>query len=311
MRAWMQRFLLALTLLWVPALAEAEPVAPVHPVLASGDMRTNLDLSGLWHYSIDPYRDGMAGFHGGDPGLGHRRYDTTDVAAAMRDDPAALYEYDMTRSPTSTLPASWMTHDATMRHYRGLVWYQRDFTADPKPGERQFLRFGAVNYRARIYLNGKSVGAHEGGFTTFAFEVTGLLKPGANQITIGVDSERSDTDLPPPVTDWETYGGITRAVTLVTTPATYVDDAWVRLTRDRRIAVDAVLDGKGAAGGALTLAIPALGLTLDGKADAAGHWSVSVPVPARSEEHTSELPSLMRISYAVFCLNKKNNNHKT
>src|SRR3546814_12522879 len=60
MRAWMQRFLLALTLLWVPALAEAEPVAPVHPVLASGDMRTNLDLSGLWHYSIDPYRDGMA-----------------------------------------------------------------------------------------------------------------------------------------------------------------------------------------------------------------------------------------------------------
>src|SRR3546814_11937111 len=78
------------------------------------------------------------------------------------------------------------------------------FTADPKPGERQFLRFGAVNYRARIYLNGKSVGAHEGGFTTFAFEVTGLLKPGANQITIGVDSERSDTDLPPPVTDWET-----------------------------------------------------------------------------------------------------------
>src|SRR3546814_1453568 len=31
---------------------------------------------------------------------------------------------------------------------------------------------------------------------------------------------------------------------------------------------------------------------------------------ARSEEHTSELPSLMRISYAVFCLNKKNNNNK-
>src|SRR3546814_4637412 len=32
---------------------------------------------------------------------------------------------------------------------------------------------------------------------------------------------------------------------------------------------------------------------------------VSVAVPARSEEHTSELPSLMRISYAVFCLKKK------
>ncbi|WP_245968688.1 glycoside hydrolase family 2 protein [Hephaestia caeni] len=279
-----------------PALVEAQPVAPVHPVLASGDLRTNLDLSGQWHYSIDPYRDGMAGFHGGDPGLGHRRYDTTDVAAAMRDDPAALYEYDMTRAPTATLPSSWLTHDATMRHYRGLVWYQRSFTADPRPGERQFLRFGAVNYRAHVYLNGKSVGAHEGGFTTFAFEVTGLLKPGANQITVGVDSDRSDTDLPPPVTDWETYGGITRAVTLVTTPATYVDDAWVRLTRDGRIAVDAVLDGKGAAGGALTLAIPALGLTLDGKADAAGHWTARVPAPVALERWSPDTPRLYDVT---------------
>src|SRR3546814_12264813 len=116
----MQRFLLALTLLWVPALAEAEPVAPVHPVLASGDMRTNLDLSGLWHYSIDPYRDGMAGFHGGDPGLRHRSYDTTDVAAAMRDDPAALYQYDIKRSPPAMQPASGMPHDATLGTHRGL-----------------------------------------------------------------------------------------------------------------------------------------------------------------------------------------------
>src|SRR3546814_8722668 len=82
MRAWMQRFLLALTLLWVPALAEAEPVAPVHPVLASGDMRTNLDLSGLWHYSIDPYRDGMAGFHGGDPGRSEEH--TSELQSLMR-----------------------------------------------------------------------------------------------------------------------------------------------------------------------------------------------------------------------------------
>src|SRR3546814_17910273 len=83
-----------------------------------------------------------------------------------------------------------------------------------------------------------------------------------------------------------------RAVTLVTTPPTYVDDAWVRLTRDRRIAVDAVLDGKGAAGGALTLAIPALGLTLDGKADAAGTWSVSVPVPAALARWSPATPRL-------------------
>src|SRR3546814_7550571 len=34
--------------------------------------------------------------------------------------------------------------------------------------------------------------------------------------------------------------------------------------------------------------------------------TTSLPAPARSEEHTSELQSLMRISYAVFCLKKKN-----
>ncbi|HVI97644.1 MAG TPA: glycoside hydrolase family 2 TIM barrel-domain containing protein [Sphingomonas sp.] len=277
-------------------MASAQPVAPVHPVLASGDLRAHRDLSGLWHYSVDPYRDGTAGFHGGDPGLGHRRYDTTDVAAAMRDDPGALYEYDMARSPTATLPSSWLTHDVTMRHYQGLVWYQRTFQADPKPSERQFLRFGAVNYRARVFVNGKPVGAHEGGFTTFAFEVTGLVKKGENQITVGVDSDRSDTDLPPPVTDWETYGGITRAVTLVTTPALYVDDAWVRLTRDGRIAVDAMLDGEGAAGHALTLAIPELGLRLEGKADAQGRWSASVPPPAALERWSPETPRLYDVT---------------
>ena len=85
------------------AAPEAPPLIP-HPVLAAGDMRQHLSLDGVWHYSIDPYGDGEAAFHGGDPGKGHRRYDTTDVAQAMRDDPRALYECDMARAPTATLP---------------------------------------------------------------------------------------------------------------------------------------------------------------------------------------------------------------
>ena len=101
------------------------------PVLAAGDLRAHLDLSGVWHYSIDPYRAGQAGFHGEAPGESQRRYATTDVEQTMRDRPSALFEYDMTRAPVATLPSSWLTHSAEMRHYRGLVWYQRDFTADP------------------------------------------------------------------------------------------------------------------------------------------------------------------------------------
>ena len=60
---------------------------------------------------------------------------------------------------------------------------------------------------------------------------------GDNQVTVGVDSERGADDVPPPVTDWEDYGGITREVVLVLVPETYVDDAWVRLTGDGRCRV--------------------------------------------------------------------------
>ncbi|TPG38024.1 beta-glucuronidase [Sphingomonas koreensis] len=294
----------AVVFLALSGLGAAQPtdsaasVDPVHvaPVLAAGDLRDHLDLSGLWHYSIDPYRTGLAGFHGEDPGESQRRYAIIDVEQAMRDHPSALYEYDMALAPTATLPSSWLTHSAEMRYYKGLVWYQRSFAADPKPGERQFLRFGAANYRAHVYLNGKFVGDHEGGFTTFAFDVTGLLKKGENQITVGVDDERTAQDLPPPVTDWETYGGLTRAVTVVTTPATYVDDAWVRLSRDGRIAVTAHVDGKAAAGLPLTLSIPALGLSLNGKADGQGNWTATAAAPTTLQRWSPETPTLYDVS---------------
>jgi beta-glucuronidase len=293
----------ALALVAITTLGAAPPPSGLAtdpaPVLAAGDLRSHLDLSGVWHYSIDPYRTGDAGFHGEAPDASQRRYAEIDVAQAMRDHPAALYEFDMARAPTATLPSSWLTHSPEMRYYRGLVWYQRTFSADPKSGERQFLRFGAANYRAHVYLNGKHVGDHEGGFTTFAFEVTGLLRKGENQITVGVDDERTAQDLPPPVTDWETYGGLTRAVTVVTTPATYIDDAWVRLTRDGRIAVTAHVDGTAAAGLAVKLTIPALGLTVPGKTDSTGDWTAEVAAPAGLRRWSPDTPTLYDVAISA------------
>ncbi|MDB5672007.1 MAG: beta-glucuronidase, partial [Alphaproteobacteria bacterium] len=250
--------LAGLLLLVLAHPATAAPLVPDH-VLVAADLRDHLDLDGAWHWSVDPYRDGLAGFHGGEAGKGHRRYDEADVDAAMRADPIALYEYDMDRSPTIVLPSSWITHGPEMRYYRGLVWYQRKFDFAPKPGTRFFLRFGAVNYAAHVYLNGRRVGEHRGGFTPFAFDVTALLRAGDNQVTVGVDSERNSGDVPPPVTDWEDYGGITRSVSLVGVPETYVDDAWIRLTADRRIAASIRLDGPGAANRAVRVRVPALG----------------------------------------------------
>lgn len=189
------------------ALAFAAPIAaqvvPEGPVLAAADLREGQSLDGEWTWSVDPFRDGMAGFHGAEAGQGYRRYDDVDVETRSSSDPIALYEYDLDRSATVKLPSSWMTHAPEMRHYKGLVWYQKRFDAVTSPGERQFLRFGAADYAADVWLNGKKVGRHEGGFTPFAFEVTGLLRGTGNRLVVGVDSERDALSIPPPVTDWE------------------------------------------------------------------------------------------------------------
>ena len=267
-------------------------------ILAAADMRPATSLDGPWHYSVDPYRDGEAGFHGEPPNKSSRRYADVDVEAAMKADPTALYEYDMDQSPIATLPQSWLIHAPEMRYYQGLVWYERKFDAHPKPGMRQFLRFGAVNYKATVWLNGKKVGAHEGGFTPFAIEVTGALYPGENRIVVAADSQASATTIPPSVTDWENYGGITRSVRLIEVPQTYVDDAWVRLTRDGRITVDAKLDGANSANQPVTLNIPELHLKLSGKTGADGSWSGSIAAPRTMQRWSPDTPKLYDVNVA-------------
>jgi len=274
------------------------PLATVKtsPLLVSADMRDGLDLSGPWHYSIDPFRAGLAGFHGEMPGDSQLRYLDLDVAKAMKDDNRAMYEFDMARSPVTTLPSSWLTEAPDLRYYQGLMWYQRTFAAPANRRGRYFLRFGAANYATFVYLNGKAIGRHEGGFTPFAFEVTNLLRDGDNQITVGVDSQATEATVPPPVTDWENYGGITRPVRLIATPDTYVDDAWVRLTRDGKIAVDAHLDGAQAANHAIRLKIAGLGLDLAGTTDAKGDWRATVAAPRALIRWSPEQPKLYDVS---------------
>jgi beta-glucuronidase len=270
----------------------ASAAAQAQPVLVSADMRQAVDLDGPWNWSLDPYRAGLSGFHGGEAAPGNRRYEDIDTTAAMRADPKTLYEYDMDRSPVVQLPQSFLTHSPDMRRYNGLVWYQRHFTAHEKSGERAFLRFGAVDYHAYVYVNGKFVGDHLGGFTPFAFEVTRLLRKGDNQITVGADSERTAADVPPVVTDWENYGGITRPVSLVITPPTYIDDAWVRLTREGRIAATIKLDGLAAGAREVRVRIPTLGFVLTGRTSADGTWNGTAPAPRGLRRWSPEGPAL-------------------
>ncbi|GHH23486.1 beta-glucuronidase [Sphingomonas glacialis] len=301
------RYLVAAVLVGAAPVA-AQEVAPqpltlatvkTSPLLASADMRDGVDLSGPWHYSIDPFRSGLAGFHGEVPGLSQQRYLDLDVGKAMRDDNRALFEFDLPHSPVTTLPSSWLTEAPELRHYQGLMWYQRSFPAPAQRKGRSFLRFGAANYATVVYLNGKPLGRHEGGFTPFAFDVTGLLRDGDNQITVGVDSQATAATVPPPVTDWENYGGITRAVRLISTPDTYVDDAWVRMTRDGKLAVEAHLRGPQAGDQPLHLRIAKLGLDLAGRTDAKGNWRATVAAPRALIRWSPERPQLYDVTIAA------------
>ena len=281
----------------VSSSVTAEEAPPPEPLLVSADIRPSTNLDGRWTWSIDPFRDGLAGFHGSKAGPASRRFNDLDVGEAMRRDPNALYEYDMDRSPAALLPQSFLTLSPEMRHYNGLVWFQRHVTAHPRAGRRAFLRFGAVDYRANIYLNGQFVGAHEGGFTPFAFDVTKLLRHGDNRLTVAADSERSPADVPPPVTDWENYGGITRPVSLITTPPTYIDDAWIRIDRDGHLLATVRLNGENAAAHDIRIRIPALGFTLSGRTGPDGSWTAQSPIPRWLKRWSPESPTLYDVKF--------------
>lgn len=272
-------------------MAAPEPTSI--PTLKAGPGR--VDLSGAWRWSVDPYADGYSGFHGGGAGYGSRRYNFVNVEEEMRKDPTALFEYDMQNAKTAIIPGAWMGHEPEMRHYQGIVWYQRDFAVDEAGTDRVFLEFGAVNYRADVYVNGTQIGVHEGGFTPFSFEITDNIRQGTNVLTVGVESRRNWQSVPPPVTDWETYGGITRPVMLVRKPQTYISDAWVRLEPDGMIHIEAAMAGPGRADASIKFAVPALDLVATGSTDAQGQWQARVEAPAGLQRWSPSTPALYEV----------------
>jgi beta-glucuronidase len=101
------------------------------------------------------------------------------------------------------------------------------------------------------------------------------------------------------VTDWETYGGVTRPVLLIQTPRTYVDDAWLRLTRDGRIAATVRLDGPDAAGRPVRVEIAALHFVMTGITGPDGSWTANVPAPRGLRLWSPESPTLYDVRFAA------------
>lgn len=69
------------------------------------------------------------------------------------------------------------------------VWYRRKFELPTLSDGRAIIHFGAVDYHARVFINGQFAGAHKGGYTPFEFDVTELLVAGENTITVYAEDD--------------------------------------------------------------------------------------------------------------------------
>jgi beta-glucuronidase len=281
----------ALLLFWLTAALGAEPQV-IQNVLS----RPGMTLAGKWHVIVDPYENGYYNyrrepFDADAPPRGGYFLDRKPV------DRSDLVEYDFDASPTLIVPGDWNSQDDRLFYYEGTVWYRRKFDYTPSsPDKRVFVHFGAANYQADVYLNGRKLGRHIGGFTPFAFEVTGLLKPADNSLVVKVDNTRHPEAVPTVNTDWWNYGGLTREVAIVETPAAFIRDYQVQLEKGsaRRIAARVQLDGANSPV-KVTLSIREANLTVSAMSDAAGVASFNLDAP-RLTLWSAEKPQLYQVS---------------
>ncbi len=143
------------------------------------------------------------------------------------------------------VPASYndLYEGSAFRDAIGWVWYEREIVVpDHFFTQRIVLRFGSVTHKARVYLNGRLVVEHQGGFTPFEAEINAFVNSGKNRLTVAVNTVVDYTTLPvgkyqeedvpdlgkvvtdTPNFDFFNYAGIQRPVKLYTTPTISIRD---------------------------------------------------------------------------------------
>jgi len=200
------------------------------PLITAVPSRQGSSLNGKWSYIIDPYETGFLDYRYKEKGEKDKEAYWNN---GIPENKTARVEYGYSDKYTLTVPGDWNHQAAKFLYYEGTVWYGRSFNyKKADPSHRVYLYFGAVNYRADVYLNGKKLGMHLGGFTPFNFAVPdSLLKEKGNFLVVRVDNRRHADEVPTLNTDWWNYGGITREVRLIELPATHIRDFYLQLKR--------------------------------------------------------------------------------
>ncbi len=140
--------------------------------------------------------------------------------------------------------APWIIQDA-FPEYHGVAWYWRvfDTPSNAHADGRFLLRFWAVDYAAEVWLNGRRVGAHEGGETPFTIDVTDTIRAGAENLlavrVLNPTHERIDgivlNEIPKQARAMPhfagaayNHGGITGSVELLAVPPVRIADLFAR-----------------------------------------------------------------------------------
>ena len=129
------------------------------------------------------------------------------------------------------------------------VWYRRTFTvpADWK-GKRVLMHFGAVDYRANVWVNGSMAAEHEGGHTPFKTDITPYLKAGPNVVTVRAEDPPTDRYIPRGKQYWEPKSrgifytrttGIWQPVWIEATGESWLDRVRIRPSNDGGVVFDA------------------------------------------------------------------------
>lgn len=136
-----------------------------------------------------------------------------------------------------TLPADWQDvnlphcwnavdgHDGNGSYDRGKYWYAKSFFTPKQPlgGGKLFVEVLAAGQQATVYMNGKEVAYHEGGYSIFRADITEQCKEeGENLLVIACSNELKDSVYPQSA-DFTFYGGLYRGVNLISVPDAHFD----------------------------------------------------------------------------------------
>ncbi|MGV3652257.1 MAG: glycoside hydrolase family 2 protein [Devosia sp.] len=171
-----------------------------------------IDLNGVWGFAHDDADRGRA--------------------EGWVDDPARF-----SRAITVPFPPESELSGINDKGFHPVIWYRRTFAAPQGGDERLLLHFGAVDYSAEIHVNGRFVGRHEGGHSSFSFDITEALVDGPEQVlVVRAEDQPEDATQPRGKQDWkprphaiwyERTSGIWQGVWLEPVPAIHVADLWL------------------------------------------------------------------------------------